>query len=186
MYVCKYVQVILPSPTHIVGALHLWAPWLEHQGGTAIGWVSPCCLVSRGGTRIHMYIYIYMSVSLSVCAVAAKTRRPFFGLRVLASDGTRQSLCRGSLALLLLPATCRAAAAFAARRCAGGSLTRTCFATAAASVAPAVADAAAAAPNAAAAAAAADHCPGGPVGGGPGGGHALKAIEPEAQRAEQF
>ena len=43
----------------------------------------------------------------------------------------------------------------------------------------AAAAAAAAAPNVAAAAA--GHCPGGPV-----GGLALKAIEPEDQRAEQF
>ena len=78
MYVRKYLQVIMQGPRHVFDALPHLPTWLEHQGGTAIGWVSPPLVRhQRGDTYPYVYIYI-LSVSLSVCSVAAKTRRPFW------------------------------------------------------------------------------------------------------------
>ena len=66
MYVCLYVQVQLSSPTRTVVALRHWPPWLEHQGGTAIGGMSRHCLVSSGAhTPSNIYIYICLSLRFS-------------------------------------------------------------------------------------------------------------------------
>ena len=112
MYVCMHLQVNVQGPTRTSAALRHWPPWLEHQGGTAIGWVSPPLPGQQRGDT-YPYIYIYMSESLSVCSVAAKHRRLFLSAmlseRWSAPVFTRQP----SLALLLVPSTCRAAAASA-------------------------------------------------------------------------
>ena len=119
MYVCKYVQVVLQRPTRTVVSLRHWPPWLAHQGGTAIGWVSSCCLANSGGTRIHMYIYIYICLCPCRCVLLLLRIVDLFGLRALASKRAHQSFCQGSLSCLsALLSAGRAAAAFCSAACA--------------------------------------------------------------------
>ena len=69
----------------------------------------------RGDTYPYVYIYIYMSESLSVCSLAAKHRR--LRSATLSERGSTPVILSGVAVLpLALPATCRAAAAFAACR----------------------------------------------------------------------
>ena len=99
MYVCINFEVLMQRPTHTVDSLHRWPPRRFSEstagGGTAIAWMSPCCLVSNGGTCMPKYINI-LSVSLSVRSTAAKARRPP-GLRSLSEQWSVPVILWGSL-----------------------------------------------------------------------------------------
>ena len=113
MYVCLYVLegARLQPDAHRGRATSLAPRRFSEStagGGTAIAWMSPCCLVSNGGTCMPKYINI-LSVSLSVRSTAAKARRPP-GLRCLSEQWSVPVISSGvAVLLLLLLATCRAA-----------------------------------------------------------------------------
>ena len=102
----------MQRPRRIFASRGHWPPTVLKStvGGTAIAWMSSCCLVSNGGTCMHIYIYIYiLSVSLSVRSTAAKARRPP-GLRSLSEQWSVPVIVSGvAFLLLLLPSACRAA-----------------------------------------------------------------------------
>ncbi len=103
MYVCMYVCINLAGSARQPDVIfHAFRGWPSRRfseppagEGTAIAWMSPCCLVSNGGTCMPKYINI-LSVSLSVRSTAAKARRPP-GLRCLSEQWSVPVILWGSL-----------------------------------------------------------------------------------------
>jgi hypothetical protein len=114
MYVRIYLQVMLPRPTHIVDAFHPRPPRRFSEptagGGTAITHGCPPGGSPPSGGHVCISIYTY-SLCRRRCVPSLLRHADLQGLRCLSERESIPVIPWGSLALLLLLATCRAAAA---------------------------------------------------------------------------